>query len=199
MTDLYWHFLPADKRMRYADDREVVVGETYSIGESPLLCARGFHGSVRLMDALYYAPGPVVCRVELGGEIVEGDNKVVAQSRTVLWMRDISTELHLFACDEAERALNARRDAGDEPDPRSCRAIAVKRAWVAGEATDDELAAARAAAWDAAWDAASAAWDAARHAARAAASAARAAAWDAAWDAQNDRLTAIVESLMGEA
>lgn len=80
--------------------------------------------------------------------------------------------LHEFACRCAEDALSRI----DNPDPRSINAIAVKRRWIAGEATDEELAAARAAAETAA-DAA------ARTDTRAAAWAARAAAWAAAWDA----------------
>ena len=82
-------------------------------------------------------------------------------------------KLHEFACVCAERALSR---VGN-PDSRSIAAIAAKRAWMRGEITDAELAAARDAAWvaaraaarDAAWDATwAAAWDAAR---------------DAAWDA----------------
>lgn len=61
--------------------------------------------------------------------------------------------LHEFACRCAEQALALV----DTPDPRSVAAVAAKRAWLRGEATDDELAAAQAAAWDAAHDAA---WDA---------------------------------------
>ena len=77
--------------------------------------------------------------------------------------------LHEFACRCAERALNRVKI----PDPRSLRAIEVKRAWLRGEATDDEL--------DAAWhDAAEALWDivhaAIRNAAWAAAQAAARAA-----------------------
>jgi hypothetical protein len=74
-----------------------------------------------------------------------------------------------FACDCAERALLRERDAGREPDLRSGEAIRVARAYLAGEASAQTLAAA--------WDAASAA---ARDAAR---DAAWAAAWDAAWAA----------------
>src|SRR5690606_30353392 len=79
--------------------------------------------------------------------------------------------LHEFACLCAEQALALV----DTPDPRSVAAIATKRAWLRGEATDDELAAARDAARDAAWDAArDAAW------------AAAGAAWEAAQDAGRD-------------
>ena len=82
-------------------------------------------------------------------------------------------------------------------DQRSVTALDVAGRHANGAATDEELAAARAAAWDAAWAAAwaaagaaagaaarAAAWDAAWAAARAAArDAAWAAAWDAAWAA----------------
>lgn len=81
--------------------------------------------------------------------------------------------LHEFACRCAEYALSLV----ENPDPRSVEAIRVKRRWIAGEATDDELRFARMAAQSAAW---AAAWAATRAAAWAAA---RAAAWSAAWSA----------------
>ena len=89
--------------------------------------------------------------------------------------------LHEFACRCAERALSSV----ENPDPRSMRAIEAKRAWLRGEATDEELVAAEDAAWDAAWDAARAATEAAAWAAAgvAAWAAARLAAWDAAREA----------------
>ena len=98
--------------------------------------------------------------------------------------------LHEFACRCAEDALSRI----DNPDPRSINAIVVKRRWIAGEATDEELAAAEAAAWVArtsAQDAAeAAAWvarTAAQDAAEAAAWVARTATWaarTAAWAAR---------------
>ena len=51
--------------------------------------------------------------------------------------------LHACACRCAEDALSRI----DNPDPRSINAIVVKRRWIAGEATDAELATAEAAAW----------------------------------------------------
>ena len=59
--------------------------------------------------------------------------------------------LNEFACRCAERALSRVKN----PDPRSVAAIEAKRAWMKGEISDAELAAA----WDAAW---AAVWAAAR-------------------------------------
>ena len=163
-----WHFLREDRRLGYGDRRIVEAGETLTVDCRPVLCRAGLHASVSPLDALRYAPGPVVCRVQLGGTIVRGDDKVAATERTVLWMYDSSPVLRHFA--------------------RAC-ALDVIHMWDAPEVviqylrTGDESLrdAARAAARDAAWDDA---WDAARAAARAAASAAAsAAAWDAAGDA----------------
>jgi hypothetical protein len=67
-------------------------------------------------------------------------------------------QLHLLACEYAERSLLREREAGREPDPRSWAAIDTKRRWVRKEATDSELLAARAAARAAG----AAAWEAAR-------------------------------------
>jgi hypothetical protein len=105
---------------------------------------------------------------------------------------------HTFACDAAEHVLHIyeKHVPGDD---RVRNAIAVKRLWIAGEASDDDLDAARAAAWGAAraaaWgaaraaDAASAAADTAWGAAGAAATAG-AAAGAAAWEAAGAAATA---------
>ena len=92
-------------------------------------------------------------------------------------------EIRLFAVWCARQVQHLMKD------PRSINALDVAERFANGDATEEELEAARAAAGAAAWDAASAAaWDAARDAARdAACVAARAAARDAAgaaaWDA----------------
>lgn len=86
--------------------------------------------------------------------------------------------LHACACRCAEDALSRI----DNPDPRSINAIVVKRRWIAGEATDEELAAAWADAEAALADALAAARAAVRVAQAAAQDAARTAAW-ATWAA----------------
>ena len=102
--------------------------------------------------------------------------------------------LHLLACDFAERALSKIKS----PDPRSVNAIKIKREWIGGNATDDELAAAWAAAWaaeDAAWAAAGTAEDAAAGAAAwAAAGAAEAAVRAAAGTAEDAAAGAAVRA-----
>src|SRR5690606_26484179 len=159
-----WHFLAENKRLGYGDRRLVRVGHTFRCDPDRIaLCDYGFHASVKALDAIYYARGPIACRVEMGGLIIRGDDKIVASERTVLAMVDATRILHEFACWCAERALRLV----DDPDPRSLAAIEAKRKWLRGEIMDAELGAAGAAAWDAAmaaaWDAA---WDAAMDAAR---------------------------------
>ena len=175
---LAWHFLSDDKRLGYDDGRLVEVDVPLECEGEPVLCNNGMHGSVRLIDALKYASGPIVCRVEIEGDVIEGENKLCGHRRTVLWMLDATQILHEFACQCAEDALALVA----EPDPRSVAAIAAKRQWLRGEIADEELAASRAAAWAAAETAAeAAAWAAARADAWAAAdAAARAAACAAA-------------------
>ena len=160
-----WHFLKEDCCLGYGDGRKVVVGETLTVDCEPILCQSGLHASERIIDALYYARGPVCSLVEVGGNIVFGDDKFAGMTRKTLWMQDISELLHNFACDVAEQALLKMRNAGEEPDPLCFAAIEAKRKWLKGDTTDDELEAAELAAWSAAE---LAAWSAAEVAALAA-------------------------------
>jgi hypothetical protein len=140
----------------------------------PVMCERGYHASKRLIDALTYAPGPILCRVELGGSIIESADKCVATERRILWRADISELLHRFACDESARCLRDQRKEGAEIDPRCDEAIRIKRLWLRGKAADDDL---------------TLAYSAAR-------SAANSAVWSAVWSAANSRLTRRVNNLM---
>ncbi len=186
-----WHWvMKSDTGPVLRDGRPVVVGEWVEHDGKLELCISGLHASEDILDALRYAPGAVVCRVECDGEIVRDTDKLACTRRRVEWMIDAESVLRLFACDCAERALTREREAGREPDARSWRAIEVARGFAVGSATRDDLIAASAAAW-AAYDAANAAhaaawaaYDAAAWAASAAANAAHAAAW-AAYDAAN--------------
>ena len=148
-TMLGWHFLASDKRLRYNDNRLVQVGETYSARggffsgyETPTLCEFGLHACDSIIDALNYAPGPILCRVELSGNIVIGKNKAVAWDRRVLSMFDATSVLFEFGCLCAEDALKII----SYPDPRSIDCVEAVRGWLRGEVKYDELDAARTAA-----------------------------------------------------
>jgi hypothetical protein len=147
-------------------------------------CANGYH--VCEEDHLLMWAGPALFEVEICGEQIRCDDKVVVrQARLLRRLNWNDRTARLFACDCAERVIHL---CGDDPRPR--RAIEVSRRYAIGEATDDELAAAWAAASAAARAAASAAAWAASAAARAAASAAAWAARAAAWAAASAAVSA---------
>ena len=177
-------------RLPHGDGRAVVVGEMLSVEEPIVLREHGLHASAKALDALRYAPGMMVARVELSGHIIRGDNKIVATHRKTLWMADATKTLQWFAVWCASRALSRERDAGRVPDKRSLDAVRVTTEYLLGRATKNDVISARAAAADAAAAAAAAyayadaAADADAAAAAAAADAAyAAAAADAAVDA----------------
>ena len=207
-----WHFLPDDGRLYHGKDRRPVLVGQRRMARGPLkLCKNGMHASERALDALHYARGSLVCRVELSGEILTWDDKLCARYRTVTAMANVEEELHLFSCWCAETAL---KNAG-VTEERCWNALTVKRLWVEGKASGAELDSAWNASFSAmynshpAWysvrggvDVARAcratlqvaanvaAWDAAGACRAASQAAANVAAWDAAGDAQNQELEA---------
>ena len=118
--------------------------------ERPVLCRSGWHAMYE-KDVLTHLPtgtGAKLWRVEVRGAVVEGDDKIAAESMRLLYCLGETTDsnLRLFACDVAEDALSLV----EKPDPRSLAAIEVARRYAAGAATLVELDAARGAARDAA-------------------------------------------------
>ena len=212
-----WHFAAATLR----DGRPLPKRGDILTHDGPVVpCESGLHMSVRAIDALTHAPGAMVARVRISGEVVaHGNDKWAASRREMLTdYVDATRVLHEFGCWCATNAMDVCEARGVAVDPRSRNAVVVKRRWLDGKATAEDLAAARAALRDAAWPAArdaawaaarAAAWAAARDAARAAAMDATrdgdAAAWDAAWDpawaaardAQNTELERMLSELVG--
>lgn len=92
-----WYFSTTNKKLRYGDDRVIEVGETHKVTGKLELCDNGLHANTNILDALLYAPGPVIWRVELAGDIIKGDNKLCASERTYLWGYDASETLQKFA------------------------------------------------------------------------------------------------------
>ena len=151
-----WHFLKEDMTAGRGRELAWADGETRTCEGDLELCKNGYHASKNIIDALDYAPGPVICHVEVTGKRINSDDKLVAKTRQLLWhipAQDSMRLLHMFAVLCAERALIRERKAGREPDSRSWDALEVNKKWLDGKAIDEELArAARAAC------AASAAW-----------------------------------------
>ena len=137
-----WHFCGGWK---LRDGQKLVIGKTYHVEGELVMCQLGLHLSERIIDALKYAPGSVICRVEGWGDVQHGGNKVLCRYRTVISAIDGERILHLAACKWAADALKVAKVT----DERCWNAIRTKRRWLDGKATDEELDAAAAAAWDA--------------------------------------------------
>ena len=179
-----WHFVNESLR----DGSPIPAdGEKLVHDGELIMCESGLHASERIIDALKYAPGNTICRVELSGEIETDTGKCVASERTILWRVDGEDLLREFArkCAldvihlwDAPSVVREYLETGDESKRDAAWAAARDAAWDAAGAT------AGATAWAAAR---AAAWAAARAAAGAVArAAARDAAWAAAWDAAQD-------------
>ena len=183
-----WYFATENRKLRYGDNRLIEIGKTHRVRGTLALCNHGLHASIKPLDALAYAPGPIVYRVQLHGEILADDNKACAKARTYLAGGiDASEELRSFArwCAlqvvhlwECPPIVKQYLETGDESIRDAARAAARDAAWDAARAAAWD--AARAAAWDAARDAA---WDAAR---------------DAAWDAARDVQLKHLHEILGE-
>lgn len=180
---LGWHFAAVNgagkPALRHGDKRKIVTGETLSVpdGTEIKLCLSGMHASASVTDALRHAPGPILCRVEVWGDVQIESGKFCGRHRRVLWMIDATETLRAFA----------RRCALDVINLWDAREVVVRYLRTGRESI-------RAAAWAAAEAAAK---DAAGDAAWAAANAtAGAAAWAEAWAASRAKqrrcLTAMV-------
>ena len=99
---LTWHWV--DQRRTLRDGNTVAAGYVYSVAGKLKMCSWGLHASRRPLDALNYAPGPIVCRCESWGSVKEwrGD-KLVSKHREVLWMADASEVLNAFAKEKRVR------------------------------------------------------------------------------------------------
>jgi hypothetical protein len=146
-------------------------GELLRVEPPIILCKRGLHAALDPFDALQYAPGGTLCLVEVGGQIIQGVDKLVATERTIIKRIDATGLLRQFAREQAASVLHL----WDAP------AVVVHylltgeeeyRAAALGAARLAALGAARLAARLAAW---------------AAARAAQESAWVAAWAAREAR------------
>ena len=73
---------------------------------TPILCQRGLHFSLDPFDALQYAPGPILCKVDYSGTVVMGGDKGVCTIREILARVDATDLLRYFARMEALRVAH---------------------------------------------------------------------------------------------
>jgi outer membrane protein assembly factor BamB len=93
-----WWFSENSKRLGYKDNRKIKLGITHKVKGKPVLCKHGLHASKKIIDALEYARGDIIWKVELGGVVLKGDDKMVATERTYIdGGVDISEVLKKFA------------------------------------------------------------------------------------------------------
>ena len=146
-----WHFLASPEKLANTNE-SVIIGKKYKIEGEPVLCETGYHGSIRIIDALYYAPGNFLCKRKLSGTIIYGEDKVVGTEMEILSIKNVEKELQLFARKCAlsvahlwnmPEVVKKYLETGDE----KLRTMAREAAWAAAWATG---ATARGAAWEAA-------------------------------------------------
>jgi hypothetical protein len=203
MKMIGYHFV--NDKLR--DGRSIPKNGEWLEHKGPLkLCDAGLHWSKHPFDALTYAPGTVLCLVELAGETIHSTDKSVSERRRIIKRFDATEMLIGFARWQAYQVLELWSApeivkqyiyTGDKSLAEEAATEAARAAWAATEAaTWAERASEATWAAEAAWASAAAekvvraaraaATEAATEAAwaaRAAAEAARAATWAATWAA----------------
>jgi len=142
-------FCREDRKLGYKDGRTVRIGITHKVRGRLKLCKNGLHASTRLIDALKYAPGPILYLVDLSGEFLSGEDKLCARERKYLASFNATDLLWRFARKQALISVEKIKPYTGQYD------LIVR--WL--ETGDESI---RLAAWSAAE---SAAWSAARSAA----------------------------------
>ncbi len=104
-----YHFVGATLR----DGRPVPPdGETLVHSGELKMCVAGLHASLHPFDALRYAPGATLCKVEVFGKILEDKDKLCAQKRRIIARFDATELLYKFARLQALSVI----DNWDAPD-----------------------------------------------------------------------------------
>jgi hypothetical protein len=165
--------------MKLRDGQSLVAGKTYKFKGKLKMCVKGYHASENILDALSYAPGLQVSRVECSGKMETQSDKLVCRNRKVLWTVDAKKIILAWSMRVATDAVKTAKKVCNDPAWNAWAYL-----WISGKdrtsASADAAYAAADAAYAAAADAAYAAADAAYAAADAAAYASADAAYAAA-------------------
>lgn len=134
-----FHFLKEDMTAGSGNEPPWTVGEERECTGEIQLCVRGYHSSPTWFDALQYAPGNIACIVEVSEPIRKDGNKMVSHKRKLIDCRYAGRTLREFACDCAERVIG--NDNENFEQLKNC--IEVARKFARGEATSEQLTAAK--------------------------------------------------------
>lgn len=87
-----WHFLRSDRKLDYHDGRVANDGETlsYTGAWAPQTCQRGMHASPTIAQAASFRKGPVLCRVEVSGELDTDKDKFAGRNRKIIWSYELT-------------------------------------------------------------------------------------------------------------
>ena len=191
MRKLYYHF--TSNKLR--DGRPIPPTNEWLVHEGEvIMCTSGLHASEQPYDALQYAPGHILHRVELDDVIDTQDDKVVARRRKIVATIDAAELLHAFARKQALSVIHLWNcpaitkqylETGDVSMQGAAWSAARSAAQYAAQNAARSAAGAAQSAADADWSAAGAAWRAAQYTAWSAA--------DAAWSAIREQFNAVVE------
>ena len=130
---LAWHFVGATLR----DGRPVPPDGEWLVHDGPVkMCESGLHASRDAFDALFYAPGNVLCRVECDDIIEEESDKLVCRRRRILRRIDAGPLLRDYASWCALRVIHLWNappvvreylESGDEHKRADAEAAASRR------------------------------------------------------------------------
>ena len=144
-----YFFSPLDRQLRHGDGRRIALKIKHSVDLPIVLCKNALHGSIRPLDALKYAPGPVLWKCRYSGEIVKEEDKLGGQYREyIAGGKDISKELREFARKQALKVVDNWEcpkvvrewlESGDEKLRSAAESAAERAAWsAAGSAASIE-------------------------------------------------------------
>jgi hypothetical protein len=95
MSKKAWHFLSGNK---LRDGREAPEDGVWLEHEGGVfMCSSGLHASTKILDALQYAPGDTICRVECDDIEDEAEDKIVCRKRMIIARVDGEKLLRRFA------------------------------------------------------------------------------------------------------
>jgi len=125
------------------DGREIEIGKEYdtffdeagNMQAQAKICFYGFHGSIRAVDALKYAPGFWVSRRELWGEGTDYDEKLVRTHCRHVAGADAREVVSLWAVDVSEDVMKT----AEVTDKRALAVPGAIRAFMDGKITKEKM------------------------------------------------------------